>query len=289
MREGLRRAILITLVLPAVALLAGRPAPAGQVEPVVAAAGAAAAGDRQALAVADATLAAMGGQAAWDAAHFLRFTFDGRRTHYWDKWTGRHRLEGTTAAGEKYVVLENVISRQGSAYVDGKPPAPERASQLVAGAYGAWINDTYWLLMPYKLRDPGAHLAYAGRPRIDGREYDEISVTFGPVGLTPGDRYWAWFDRDTHLLDRWAYRLEDEPRDATPTVWLWQGWHRYGQIMLAPHRLQPASREKLELSALLVAVAMPDAVFTSPAPVPDLNPDLGGPATALGIGPPRRR
>ncbi|HXO29659.1 MAG TPA: hypothetical protein VOA80_20070, partial [Thermoanaerobaculia bacterium] len=50
--------------------------------------------DPKAVAVADATLAAMGGQAAWDGTHYLRFTFAGRRTHFWDKWTGRHRLEG---------------------------------------------------------------------------------------------------------------------------------------------------------------------------------------------------
>jgi hypothetical protein len=31
---------------------------------------------------------------------------------------------------------------------------------------------------------------------------------------------------------------------------------------------------------------MPDAVFTSPAPVPPINPDLGGPATAI---PPKSR
>ena len=29
-------------------------------------------------------------------------------------------------------------------------------------AYAIWVNDTYWLLMPYKMKDPGVTLAYDG-------------------------------------------------------------------------------------------------------------------------------
>jgi hypothetical protein len=38
----------------------------------------------------------LGGQQAWDNTHYIRFTFVGRRTHWWDKWSGRHRVEGDT-------------------------------------------------------------------------------------------------------------------------------------------------------------------------------------------------
>ena len=44
--------------------------------------------------VAGQVMQALGGKEAWDATHFLRFTFAGRRTHHWDKWSGNHRLEG---------------------------------------------------------------------------------------------------------------------------------------------------------------------------------------------------
>jgi hypothetical protein len=246
---------------------------------------AAATSDPKAVAVAEASLAAMGGKAAWAGTHFLRFTFAGRRTHHWDKWTGRHRLEGKTKEGESYVVLDNLNTRQGAAYIGGKPVEGEKGAKLVEGAYGAWVNDTYWLLMPYKLEDPGVNLAYVGPQEVDGKAYEEITLTFGPVGLTPGDHYWAWFNRDTHLMDRWAYLLQDQPRDAAPTVWLWQGWQRYGRVMLAPHRVQPDGQKKLELSDILVAAAMPDAVFTSPAPVPPIQPE---PAAAAGAAPPQK-
>ena len=232
--------------------------------------------DPKAVAVADATLAAMGGQAAWDGTHYLRFTFAGRRTHFWDKWTGRHRLEGKTKENESYVVLDNVNTHQGTAYMGGKPVEGDKGAKMVENSYAAWVNDTYWLLMPYKLKDPGVNLSYVGEQQLDGKDYDEIGLTFGPVGLTPGDHYFAWFNRGTHLMDRWAYLLQDQPRDAAPTVWLWQGWQRQGQIMLAPHRVSPDGQKKLELSVILVAASLPVAVFTSPAPVPPIQAEMGG-------------
>src|SRR3954468_18200540 len=66
---------------------------------------------------------ALGGKPAWDNTHYLRFTFAGRRTHWWDKWSGRHRLEGQTKEGQHYVVLENVNTKEGKAWLDGKPLA----------------------------------------------------------------------------------------------------------------------------------------------------------------------
>ena len=296
MRQPLpRRALLTSLLLlaaPLAAVLAAQ-APAG------AAAGSPTAAappnppteggvsDPKAVAVADAALAAMGGQAAWDGTHYLRFTFAGRRTHFWDKWTGRHRLEGKTRENESYVVLDNVNTKQGAAYIDGKAVEGDKGAKLVESSYAAWINDTYWLLMPYKLKDSGVNLTYVGPQQVDGKSYDEISLTFGPVGLTPGDHYWAWFNHDTHLMERWAYLLEDQPRDAAPTAWLWQGWQRYGQIMLAPHRVQVGGERKLELSDILVASIVPDTVFTSPAPVPPIQPEPAGAAAAKAPGKPR--
>jgi hypothetical protein len=221
----------------------------------------------EAATVADALLVALGGQAAWDATHYLHFTFAGRRTHTWDKWTGRHRVEGKTKEGQPYVVIENVNTHQGTAYLDGKPVEGDKAKSMVEGAYGAWVNDTYWLLMPYKIKDPGVNLGYGGSEEIDGRTYDKLTLSFGKVGLTPGDHYWVWISRDTHLMDRWAYLLESDARDAAPTVWNWVGWQRYGQIMLAPLRVQPQGGKKLELTDIAVYEQIPETAFTSPAPL----------------------
>jgi hypothetical protein len=222
---------------------------------------------QDAQAVADRVLQALGGKEAWDNTRYLHFTFAGRRSHWWDKWNGRYRVEGQNREGQKYVVLTNLNTKEGTAYLNGQKAEGEQAKQLLDAAYGAWVNDTYWLLMPYKLKDPGVSLSYAGEETIDGKTYDKLALSFQNVGLTPGDRYWAYINRDTGLMDRWSFVLQDMPKDAPPSVWLWGGWQKYGNIMLAPNRNHVGDDRKLDLSDIAVADQMPDSVFTSPEPV----------------------
>jgi len=210
---------------------------------------------------------ALGGRPAWDGTHYIRFNFLGRRTHWWDKWTGRHRVEWDTKEKQHSVVLENVNTKEGSAWLDGKKLEGEKAQEMLKNAYGAWVNDTYWLIEPYKLRDPGVNLSYAGEEKLDGKTYDKLAVSFGTVGLTPGDRYWVYVNRDSGLVDRWEYILQDMPKEGPPTAWRWEGWQKYGNIMLAPHRVQVGGDRKLELTDIAVFDQLPDSVFTSPEPV----------------------
>ena len=214
--------------------------------------------------IADQVMKALGGKEAWDQTRFIRFTFAGRRTHNWDKWTGRHRLEGQTQDGKKYLVLDNINTHEGEAWLDGQKLEGAAAKEWLDRSYGAWVNDTYWLLMPYKLRDPGVNLEYAGSEQIDGKTYDKLHLTFGNVGLTPKDQYWAYINRDTHLMDRWAYVLQDQAPGSEPTGWKWEGWQKYGKIMLAPTRSQVGGDRKLELGDIAVLDTLPDTVFTAP-------------------------
>ena len=223
--------------------------------------------DERAAAVAARALEALGGEQAWAGTRYLSFGFAGRRSHWWDRETGRHRVEGTSQEGERWVVLHDLDSREGEAWVDGERATGERAAELLENAYGAWVNDTYWLLVPYKLRDPGVDLAYDREAALDGKTYDVLALSFAAVGLTPGDRYWVYVDRDTGLMDRWEYVLESQPADAEPTAWRWEGWQRYGAIMLAPRRVQVGGDRVLELSPIAVPETLPESVFTSPEPV----------------------
>jgi hypothetical protein len=226
--------------------------------------------DPRAVAISKEVLNAMGGQAAWDRVRFLRFDFTSERegkqnvirSHWWDKHTGRHRVEGKTREGEPWLVLHDLNTRQGRAWKSGVELTGEDAQKMLDNAYGAWINDTYWLLMPYKLNDPGVTLGYDGEETIDGTTYDKVTLSFDNVGLTPKDRYWAYINRDTHLMDRWAYILKGGEGPAT--AWQWKGWTRHGGVMLAPERVALEGGNKLILGNLAVSESMPDAVFTSP-------------------------
>lgn len=226
-----------------------------------------AASDPKAVALAERTLEAMGGREAWESTRFVRFNFFGFRVHHWDRYTGRHRLEGKSREGVAYVVLHNVVDRTGRVFLDGQEATGEAQKEWLERAYGAWINDTYWLVMPYKLRDPGVVLSYAGEETIDGKVYDKVALGFDNVGLTPGDHYWAYLDRATGLMDRWAYHLQDMKPEDPPTVWTWEGWQRYGKILLAPKRKKLSDGREVELGPIAVFDTLADSVFESPAPV----------------------
>lgn len=223
--------------------------------------------DAEALQVADRLMEALGGGDAWEATRYLKFRFFGRRDHVWDRYTGRHRVEGDTPEGEHFVVLHDIHDRgegDGQVFLDGEPLAGDEKSQWLQRAYAAWVNDTYWLVMPYKLRDPGVHLAYEGTEEIDGQSYDVVRLSFDEVGMTPGDRYWAYVNRETGRMDRWAYHLQSMKPEDPPTAWDWQGWKRYGDIWLAPTRKQVGEDRELSLAPIEVPESVPDSVFETP-------------------------
>ena len=222
--------------------------------------------DPQALA--DQVLAALGGEAAWRATHFLRFDFAAerggkeltRRAHTWDKWTGDYRLEGRRREdGKPFRVVMNLHSKEGAAWVDGKELAGDDLKKQLEGAYGVWVNDTYWLLMPYKLKDPGVRLALDGERREGSQVWDRLRLEFDGVGLTPKDKYWAHVNRATRLVDRWEFVLRGEKGE--PAVFDWKGWRAYGSIQLAPERVSPKDGTRIFFPVLDVPASLPPDTF----------------------------
>jgi hypothetical protein len=213
----------------------------------------AAGSDPRAIAIADEVMQAMGGRAAWDKARVLCWNFFGRRSHVWDKQSGDYRLE----EGEK-LVLMNLETGQGRAFEKGvelvEPAAREAALKR---AHSIWINDSYWLVMPYKLKDSGLTLKYAGEGELaDGRKADRLELTFAGVGDTPDNRYLVFVGRDTHLVERWQYFQKAGDAEAkmdTP----WENWEWHGGIRLASGR-----GEKRELGGLQVLDAPPASLHT---------------------------
>jgi hypothetical protein len=229
-----------------------------------------AAPDEKALKVAERVMDALGGEAAWKRTRFLRFDFAVdrggatlmRRAHTWDKWTGRYRVEAKDEKGRQVVVLMSLRTREGRALVDGKPAAGRELAQLIELAYGWWVNDAYWLLMPYKMRDAGVILSWVREDKKAGATSDVVLLTFEGVGLTPKDRYWVYVDRDTALVDRWEFVLKGAKADPTPFDW--KGWKRHGGIMLADDRVNPNDGTRIHFPVLAVPESVADTVFTEP-------------------------
>jgi hypothetical protein len=228
----------------------------------------------KAVAIADRVMHALGGPEAWNDTRYLRFDFavdrEGKtvvsRAHTWDKWTGRYRLDAKTKEGDPYTVLMNVNTKEGSAWLKGKRLTGEEEKKYLEQAYAIWVNDTYWLLMPYKMRDPGVTLSVEGEEKKGKDTWDKVVLTFNGVGLTPKDKYWVYVNRDTGLVDKWEYILKGGPGPATP--FLWKSWVRYGKILLSGDRVNPKDGTRIYFPVLDAPAAVADAVFASPEPAP---------------------
>ncbi|MCF3650527.1 hypothetical protein [Synoicihabitans lomoniglobus] len=216
----------------------------------------AAGSDAAAMAVADETMIAMGGRQAWDNTRFITWRFFGGRLHVWDKFTGKLRYED-----KDLVVLMNLDTEQGQAWRAGQPITdPAELTKTLAGAKGAWINDSYWLVMPYKLKDSGVTLTYLGeKPNSAGAPCDVLQLTFAGVGRTPQNKYHVYVGKSPRLVTEWTYWADaavDEPR----SLGVWANWQSHGNILLSDNRGNNRHTDVAVLDTL------PESVFTAPTP-----------------------
>jgi hypothetical protein len=240
---------------------------------VVPAARAAESREPAAVATAQKTLQAMGGEKGFADLRTLKFDFvvvrggkdAGRYRHVWDRWDGRYRLEGKNKEGKDLLVLFNVQNRgQGRAWVDGKELAGDDLKAMLERAYGRFINDSYWLLMPAKMLDPGVNLGSEGEKQVDGKTYDVVRVSFEDgIGLTPKDTYWAFVAKDTGLMERWEMILtgqKSEEREA----FSWTDWKPVGPVKLAMTKSAPDGSFAIRFDNVSGSGEADDAAFRTP-------------------------
>ena len=226
------------------------------------------ASDAKAIEIADAVMRSMGGRASWDQTRYLSWSF-GRDDQVWDKWTGRFRFQR-----DSLIVLMNISTQEGRAWADGQEITEADAlKERLTSAYRNWANSSYWLIMPYKLKDSGVTLRYQGEGTMeDGRAAEILGLTFEDVGFTPQNRYDIYVDKETMLVGQWSYyrnASDAEPAFTRP----WRNWQHYGAIMLSNHRGEGRNGPFI-LPNVGVYDALPDAVFEDPARL-DLS-TLGG-------------
>lgn len=221
----------------------------------------AAGSDARAIELADDVMAALGGRRAWDETRYLTWNFFGRRTHVWDKHTGNLRFDN----GER-VVLMNLNDKTGRVFDGGAELTdPEALKEALEAAESAWINDSYWVFMPFKLKDTGVTLNYIGSGETAaGAAAEIVQLTFAGVGRTPENKYHVYIDASTRLVTQWDYyqnASDPEPRFQIP----WNDWTRHGDVLLS------ADRGERQHENVAVLADVPDSVFESPGPVSILD------------------
>ncbi len=233
---------------------------------VAALAAARAANPPEAEAAARRVMDSIGGRDAFLATRYLHFDFvvvrpgqaDGRWEHSWDRFTGDYRVEGTSGTA-RLLTLFNVNTRKGSAWTDGRAvPADQLASRLDA-AYGRFINDTYWLLMPFKMLDPGVNLSLSKPQDDEPTTASVVELSFRGVGLTPGDRYRVAADPETSRVVSWRYFLQGGRKGAAT----WEGWKPAGGIRL-PSLHRGEGGFEIRHTVTDAPASLPAELFTKP-------------------------
>lgn len=218
-------------------------------------------------------IAALGGEKAWERARQFQFDFvverDGKRiasfSHVWDRYTGDYRLTGTDKAGAPFAVYFNVNTKEGKAFVNGRLAEGEARDALVKNAYGRFINDTYWLLAPWKIFDPGVRLTYDGeKPCPAGGTCDVMKLSFeGNVGLTPKDIYWLWITREGRQMVQWQYLLNGA--EGEPTTASWKDWQKFAGISLSLEKPISGRPAVIRFEKVSVSRSRDESSFTPPA------------------------
>lgn len=96
-------------------------------------------------------------------------------------------------------------------------------------AFARWVNDSYWLLAPLKIRDQGVKVEAGGPKDMGGTRMETINLSFEKVGLTPTDRYVLYIDPATKLPKAWDYiPAKGDGLQAT-----WEKYQTFGGLTLA--------------------------------------------------------
>ncbi|SFQ21612.1 DUF6503 family protein [Hymenobacter arizonensis] len=220
----------------------------------------AAGSDAKAIAIADRAMREMGGYENWKNARYFAWSFFGGQYQIWDKYTGDFHWEKDTL-----VANYNLNTKQGKVYSRGQDISASPTGQKVLERMtGIWINNSYWLLMPFKLKDSGVTLTYKGEGKtMDGATADVLQMTFKEVGVTPQNRYEILVNRANGLVEEWAYfaKATDEQPGFRRR---WNEYTKQGNLLLAAGR-SDAKPSRLDNIAQLQT--LPEGIMTSTTPV----------------------
>ncbi|RYU78319.1 hypothetical protein [Hymenobacter persicinus] len=220
--------------------------------------------DAKAQALADRVMAQMGGYEAWQSAHFIGWNFFGDQYQVWDKYTGDfHWQKGDLVANY------NLNTKVGHAYKAGQDiSTTEEGKKLLDKMYPVWVNNSWWLVMPFKLKDSGVTLTSKGAGKLmDGTAAEVLNMTFKNVGVTPDNKYELLVNPKTNLIEEWAYF--PKATDAQPAFRRrWSEYKPYGPILLAADRTD--GKDGRRLDHLAVVNSVPAGLMQSPTPVEKL-------------------
>ncbi len=200
--------LLLSLVLlgAGVVWIASDPLPSGEKGP-------------EAEALADRMLEAMNND-AYQKIKSLSWSFPGGHHYDWNK------AENIVTVGwADFEVRFSPDTFEGSATEKGSPLQGKELNDAIQTAWAYFANDSFWLVAPFKVKDPGTERRLVKTP--DG---PALLVTYTSGGVTPGDSY-LWLLDENFKPRAWKLWVKIIPIGGVEISW--ENWETYEGAWLA--------------------------------------------------------
>ena len=135
--------------------------------------------------------------------------------HVWNVAGGTDEVKWKDKQGKDHQVTASLTT----------PPSNDEGK----AGYARWVNDSYWLLAPLKIRDRGVNVEAGGPKDLNGVTCETMRLKFDKVGLTPSDQYIFYVDPKTKLPVAWDYI----PESGTGIQATWEKFQTFGGLNLA--------------------------------------------------------
>jgi len=150
---------------------------------------------------------------AYKNTDYIEWTFKKRHHYQW------HKSENTCDVfwKDKRVVLDLNNHDLSKAFVHGFVSENEIAEELKEQALNYFNNDSFWLVAPYKVFDPGTERRLVKLPN----NKHGLLITYQSGGSTPGDSYLWILNKDFKPISfkMWVSILPIDGLEAT-----WNDW-----------------------------------------------------------------
>ena len=168
---------------------------------------------------------------AFDTISYLSWSFGGRRNYFWDKKANRAVVEW-----KNNKVLLELDEVSGLSYTDGKIVEGEEGKKLLDKAWSNWCNDSFWMIAPFKLMDPGTV-----RSIVDENGDKGLLVEYSSGGVTPGDSY-LWILDENNIPT--GYKMWTSILPVKGAYASWENWQEFDGAMLSTlHKLSKLDLE----------------------------------------------
>ncbi len=157
---------------------------------------------------------------AYKETRFIEWGYKGKRFYKWDK---QQHIVDIRWNDARVVLHPNDLSKS-TVYLNDKEIPFNK--NLVSRALKFFNNDSFWLVAPHKLFEPGI---YRSIRMINGRE--ALHVKYSKGGTTPGDSY-TWLLDENYMPTHYQMYVQAMKNKGTSATW--ENWIQTASGTLLP-------------------------------------------------------